>query len=121
MAVDTRIHYILIFMSFVTVTDVTVVSRQFWGELGTNSHKQGKFFERITRSIKRSTRLAVDVAHENTEDYSTRWNTSYEIMQSPSMNAAFAAHVEKCVLSTVITLYTYMLSCGTHHSNAQIM
>jgi hypothetical protein len=97
-AVDTRIHAIIVFMGALMLTDVNVVSRQYWGAVGSAKQQQRlKLSERITRSVKRSMRCAIDAVNDQVDAYSGHWMSCCEIMQCPAMNAAFAAHVERCV------------------------
>jgi hypothetical protein len=88
--VDTRVHLFIIVMAVVIITDVNVISRRAWGEIGTR-HKHIKLSKRFSAGV----RTAVDTVSQHLDAYALRWQTSTEIMKSPALNAAFAAHVER--------------------------
>ncbi|KAG5177950.1 hypothetical protein JKP88DRAFT_248410 [Tribonema minus] len=86
--VDTRIHVFIIVMQLVIMTDVNVVSRLSWSEIGGAKARQ---------RIKGSMRCAVDAVCDKMDEYSAKWVNSTQIMKSPALNAAFAVHVERCL------------------------
>jgi hypothetical protein len=125
MAVDTRIHACIVFISLLMITDVNVVSRQYWGAVSSAKQQQRMTLsDRIARIFKRNDRCAVEIVSDPAESITKCWMSSCEIMKSPAMNAAFAAHVEKYVLlykqlsthvasTCVVELLVYkMLKCN---------
>jgi hypothetical protein len=87
--IDTRVHVFIIVMAFVIITDVTVISRRAWIEIGTHNHIK------LSKRLSAGVRTAVDTVSQHIDAYAAKWQTSTEIMKSPALNAAFAAHVER--------------------------
>jgi hypothetical protein len=97
--VDTRVHLFIIVMACLIITDVNVVSRHAWGEVG-SGHKHVNLSKRFSAGV----RTAVDTVSQHMDAYAAKWQTSTEIMKSPALNAAFAAHVERYTLRTQCVL-----------------
>jgi hypothetical protein len=93
---DTRVHVLIMAMAFVIITDVNVVSRRAWTDL--NQHTHSNIGKRFSAGV----RTAVDTVSQNIDAYAAKWQTSTEIMKSPALNAAFAAHVERYGHSTLL-------------------
>eukprot|EP00953_Heterococcus_sp_UTEX-ZZ885_P022878 12623-Heterococcus_DN1.PRE.2 len=87
---DTRVHVFIIAMAFVIITDVTVISRNAWTDLSPMRHSI-----KLSKRFSAGVRTAVDTVSQHNDAYAAKWQTSTEIMKSPAMNAAFAAHVER--------------------------
>jgi hypothetical protein len=99
MAVDTRIHALVVLLNAIMIADVNIVSRRYWGAVSSTKQLQrSKLSECIARIFQRNDRCAVDVVSGPEQSFTERWTSSCEIMKCPAMNAAFAAHVEKYVV-----------------------
>jgi hypothetical protein len=114
---DSRVHVLYMLMTLVILTDVTVVSRVAWSEVGTGvsvsiSKNLSKHIS-LSKRLSAGVRTAVDIVSDHIDTYASKWQTSTEIMKCPALNAAFAAHVERCVLTVHIHMYMIVLTASS--------
>jgi hypothetical protein len=102
---DTRVHVFIIAMAFVIITDVNVISRHAWTDLSPSHNNRVKLSKRFSAGV----RTAVDTVSQHMDAYAAKWQSSTEIMKSPALNAAFAAHVERCAYAAVLLTLRFVL------------
>jgi hypothetical protein len=69
-------------------------------------HSRIKLSKRFSAGV----RTAVDTVSQHIDAYAAKWQTSTEIMKSPAMNTAFAAHVERYA-HVLALLILYCVCC----------